>query len=90
MKLGSHSRTDCLVAELFLNSCLSGHKLQALVYNIFLEEGAGKRCSECHLGIVFAALFRTAVERASCGVHKLLRTGPVPMHLLDTYCFGDG
>ena len=90
MKLGSHSRTDCLVAELFLNSCLSGHKLQALVYDILLEERAGKRCSECHLDIVFATLFCTAVERASCGVHKLLRTGPVPMHLLNAYCYGGG
>ena len=26
---------------------------------------------------VFLALFRTAVERASCGVHKLLHTGGV-------------
>ena len=30
---------------------------------------------------VFVTLFRTAVERASCGVHKMLRTGEIPTSL---------
>ena len=34
---------------------------------------------------VFWALFRTAVERASCGVHKLLGTGGVPASLASLF-----
>ena len=33
------------------------------------------------LDTVFVTLFRAAVERACCGVHKLLRTGEVPTTL---------
>ena len=51
----SHSRMDCLAAELFLNSCFSDTAI--------------------------VTLFRTAVERASCEVDKLLRTGGVPTSL---------
>ena len=37
---------------------------------------------------VFVTLSRAAVETASCGVRKLLRTGGVPTSL--TYCSGSG
>ena len=50
VELDSHSRMDCLAAELFLNSCFSD--------------------------IVFVTLFRTAVETAISGVHKLAGSPP--------------
>ena len=31
VELGSHSRMDCLAAEMFLNSCFSGHSLSDLI-----------------------------------------------------------
>ena len=50
VELGSHSRMDCLAAELFLNSC-------------------------------FADTVFVTVETAISEVHKLLRTGGVPISL---------
>ena len=41
------------------------------------------------LDTVFATLFRTTIQRASCGVRKLLRIGEFPHHL-DICCSGGG
>ena len=42
------------------------------------------------LDTVVATLFRTAVERASCGVHKFLRTGGDPTALFIVLAVADG
>ena len=44
--------------------------------------------NSCSSDSVFATLFCTVVERASCRVHKLLRTGG--SRLLNIYCSGGG
>ena len=85
MELDSHSRMDCLAAELSLHSCsLDTVRGQ--------EEGGGAGLSQQdglsrrrvapqqlllgHCG--FVALFRTAVETAVSEVHELLGTDGVP------------
>ena len=45
--MGNCDNLVWVTVVLVLPSDLPMAKLQALVYNIFSEEGAGKRCSEC-------------------------------------------
>ena len=80
VELGSHSRMDCLAAELSLNSCFwdtvrgqeqggglgSPSWLDCLAGELFLDS--------CFFDTVFVTLLHTAVETAISEVEKLLGT----------------
>ena len=76
MALGSHSWMDCLAADRVQERTRGGRWSWALIagWTVLLPS-----CSStlAFLDTVFVTLFRTAVEIAVSGVHKLLGSGGV-------------